>query len=156
MCIIKGIGKSKAITIQAVLEIRERISSEVPKKFSVTCPTDLKNLYMESLRYLTQEVFKVVLLDNKNQIIDAEDIYKGTANSISIQSRDVFGYAIKHGACKIIVIHNHPSGDSKPSKEDISITKKLAKAGELLGIHLLDHLIFGDGEMTSLKEKGIF
>lgn len=153
---INGIGKVKAIQIKAVLELSKRISKRQGiLKYRINSPNSIASIYMEEMRYLKQEYFKIVLLDTKNQIICDEDVTKGSINSSIVHPREVFKYAIKKSATNIIMLHNHPSGDPSPSKEDIQVTKRLTEAGELMGISILDHIIIGDGSYVSLKEKGI-
>lgn len=153
---INGIGKVKAVQIKAVLELSKRISKHQGfSKYRINSPNSIASIYMEEMRYLKQEYFKIVLLDTKNQIICDEDITKGSINSSIVHPREVFKYAIKKSASGIIMLHNHPSGDPTPSREDIQVTKRMSEAGDLIGINILDHLIIGDGYYISLKEKGI-
>lgn len=153
---INGIGKVKAIQIKAVLELSKRIARyEGRLKYRINSPGSIAAIYMEEMRYLKQEHFKIVLLDTKNQIICDKDITKGSINSSIVHPREVFKDAIKKSATGIILLHNHPSGDPSPSKEDIDVTRRMVLAGDLIGIGILDHLIIGDGQYISLKEKGI-
>ncbi|NLJ89166.1 MAG: DNA repair protein RadC [Epulopiscium sp.] len=153
---IKGIGRVKAIQIKAVLELSKRISRhQAAVKYRINSPASIASIYMEEMRYLKQEHFKIVLLDTKNQIIGSQDITKGSINSSIVHPREVFKYAIKKSAVGIIMLHNHPSGDPSPSKEDIAVTKRMKEVGELVGINLLDHIIIGDGLYISLKEREV-
>jgi DNA repair protein RadC len=153
---INGIGKVKAIQIKAVLELSKRISRHEGRlKYRINSPGSIAAIYMEEMRYLKQEHFKIVLLDTKNQILCDKDITKGSINSSIVHPREVFNYAIKKSAAGIIMLHNHPSGDPSPSKEDIEVTQRMIQAGDLIGIRILDHLIIGDGQYVSLKEKGV-
>ena len=111
------------------------------------------SLFIEEMRYLKKEYFKVLLLNTKNEIIMIENISIGNLNSSVVHPREVFCTAIKKSACSMIAVHNHPSGNPMPSQTDIDITRRLVEAGELLGIKVLDHLIIGDGIYVSLKEK---
>lgn len=152
---VKGIGEIKAIQIMAVLEFSKRLAKQQAiKEFQITSPASLANIYMEDMRYFRQEHFKVVYLDTKNNIMGDRDVTIGTINTSLVHPREVFSDAIKCSAASIIVLHNHPSGDPSPSQEDIQVTKRLAQAGEILGIGLLDHIIIGDGKYFSFKEKG--
>ena len=110
---------------------------------------------MESLRYLKKEIFKVILLNTKNEIITNIDVSIGTLNSSLVHPREVFIEAIKRSANKIILMHNHPSGSIEPSNEDKKITKRLISCGELIGIEVMDHIINGDGVYFSFKENRI-
>ena len=153
---INGIGRVKAIQIKAVLELSKRISKHQNLlKHRINSPSSIASVYMEEMRYLKQEHFKIALLDTKNQIVSDRDITKGSINSSIVHPREVFKYAIKKSATAIIMLHNHPSGDPSPSKEDIQVTKRMIECGELIGIHILDHIIIGDGSYISLKERGI-
>jgi DNA repair protein RadC len=110
---------------------------------------------MEEMRYYKKEYFKIVLLNTKNEIISSENVSIGTLNSSLVHPREVFIMAIKKSAASIVLLHNHPSGNSQPSKEDISITKRLSEAGKIIGIDVIDHIILGNGTYTSLKEQCI-
>ena len=111
---------------------------------------------MSKMKDLTQEHFVVLLLNSKNIVIKEETIYKGTLNSSVIHPREVFKAAIRASSNAIIVLHNHPSGDVTPSKEDIETTIRLKECGELLGIQVIDHIIIGDQKYASLVEEGYF
>ena len=156
LCSIDGIGISKASLIKAALELGVRISGSVPDKYSIRNPWDIYQYYMESMRYLNHEVFKTVLLNTKNEIISDIDVSSGTLNSSLVHPREVFKYAIKKSANKVILMHNHPSGCTKPSNEDINITKRLVECGKIIGIEVIDHIIIGDGSYFSFKENKIF
>ena len=108
---------------------------------------------MESLRYQYKEIFKVVLLNTKNEIITDVDISMGTLNSSLVHPREVFREAIRRSSNKIILLHNHPSGNAEPSNEDKNITNRLKQCGELIGIEVIDHIIIGDGSYFSFKEN---
>ena len=110
---------------------------------------------MESLRYIKQEIFKVILLNTKNEIISDIDISIGTLNSSLVHPREVFREAIKRSSNKIILMHNHPSGSIEPSMEDKKVTSRLIKCGEIIGIEVIDHIIIGDGTYFSFKENVI-
>ncbi|MFY9394760.1 MAG: DNA repair protein RadC, partial [Halanaerobiales bacterium] len=129
---LKGIGDTKAAQIKAVVELGKRLASlEREERDLIRTPGDVVQLLMPELRYLTQEVFKVVLLDIKNQVIAIPLISKGGLSSSIVHPREVFKEAIKRSAAAMILVHNHPSGIPEPSREDINITKKLLEAGEV-------------------------
>ncbi|MGL5328256.1 MAG: RadC family protein [Peptostreptococcaceae bacterium] len=155
LCEIDGIGLSKATQIKAALELGLRISSAKPNKYKVKNPWDIYKYYMESLRYKQKEIFKVVLLNTKNEIITDVDVSVGTLNSSLVHPREVFKEAIRRSSNKMILIHNHPSGSVEPSKEDKSITNRLIECGDLIGIQVIDHIIIGDGLYFSFKENMI-
>ena len=139
----------------AALELGRRVASFKPNKYKVKNPWDIYKYYMDSLRYLKKEVFKVVLLNTKNEIITDVDVSVGTLNSSLVHPREVFIEAIKRSSNKIILIHNHPSGSIEPSVEDKNITKRLISCGEIIGIEVIDHIIIGDGMYFSFKENMI-
>ncbi|MBC8588845.1 RadC family protein [Paratissierella segnis] len=150
---IKGIGSCKAAQILAAVEIGKRINKiGTHDKIKVTSPDILADLMMDEMRYLNKEYFKVAVLDTKNQILTIENVSVGTLNASIVHPRDVFKIAIKRNANSIILIHNHPSGDTTPSNEDINITNRLVDAGNLIGIKVLDHIIIGDNKYLSFKE----
>ena len=151
---IKGIGLAKACRIISALELGRRVSVAYQKeKFKITSPQDVGKVYMETMRYEKKEIFKIVLLNTKNVIIGTKDISQGSLNASIVHPREVFLEAIKKSANKMILMHNHPSGDPTPSSEDINITKRLIHAGEIIGIEVLDHVIIGDGVIYSFKEN---
>lgn len=155
LCEIDGIGISKAAQIKASLELGIRISSAKPIRYKVTNPWDIYKYYMDSLRYLNKEIFKIILLNTKNEIICDRDISVGTLNMSVVHPREVFREAIKRSSNKIILMHNHPSGNIEPSNEDKNVTSRLVKCGELIGIEVIDHIIIGDGLYYSFKENMI-
>ena len=151
---ISGIGKVKAAQVHAVLELSKRISKQQhSQNVKITSANSVAKLYMEDLRHLRKECFKVIYLDTKNQVIADENISIGSLNASIVHPREVFKNAVKRSANSIIAMHNHPSGDPTPSREDIEITKRISKAGQLLGITLLDHIIIGDHRYISFKEE---
>ena len=153
---IHGIGRVKAIQLKAVVELSKRIAAAKSKnKTCITCPADVSGLVMEEMRYLKQEYFKILLLNTKNHVLKQIDITKGTLNASIVHPRDVFSEPIRNKCASIILIHNHPSGDPSPSREDIAVTNRLVEAGKILGIEVLDHIIIGDGVYCSLKERGM-
>ncbi len=153
---VPGIGRVKSIQIKAIAELSKRISKyNAEAKIKISSPGSIATLYMEEMRYLHQEHLKTVFLDTKNQIISDKFLTVGTVNASLINPREVFIQALRHNAVHVILLHNHPSGDPTPSHEDISITRRIIEAGDIIGIKLLDHIIIGDGNYISLKERGI-
>ena len=122
----------------------------------IRSPRDVYQLLAPTLRDERREHFVVLLLDTRNGVMRTRTVSIGDLSSSIVHPREVFQEAIRHGAASLIVAHNHPSGDPTPSPEDGAVTKRLAEAGQLLGIELLDHIILGDGRFVSLKEKGMF
>ncbi|KAB7708616.1 DNA repair protein RadC [Bacillus aerolatus] len=152
---IKGIGEAKAVQIMSALELGRRISQlKFEDRYVIRSPEDGANYVMEEMRFLTQEHFVCLYLNTKNQVLHKQTLFIGSLNASIVHPREVFKEAFRRSAASIICIHNHPSGDPGPSKEDIDVTKRLAECGKILGIELLDHLIIGEKKYVSLKEKG--
>ena len=148
---IKGIGKVKAIQLLAVCELTKRISRPI-KNFNVQIksPLDVADLLINELKYEKREIVKVLMLNVKNNILKIQDIALGGTSFAVFEIKDVLKEAIKIGAPKIILVHNHPSGDPTPSHEDIELTQKLEEVSKMLEIELLDHVIIGDGKYKSI------
>ncbi len=154
LCLIRGIGKAKAIQIKAALEMGKRLSGEESSKPSIIrCPEDASQLVMNDMRFLDREHFRILLLNTKNHVLGIESVSVGNLNTTIVHPREIFKSSIRRSAAAVILVHNHPSGDPEPSKEDCEITKRLCDAGELLGIKVLDHIIVGDRKFVSLKER---
>ena len=149
---INGIGPTKAMQILTIAELQKRINqSKTPVK-KITNAKDVFNLFHDKLKDEKQEHFYVLILNNQNHIIKEEFVSKGVLDSAIVHPREVFKPAIKHSASKIILVHNHPSGNAQPSQEDLEITKKLVEAGKLIDIKVLDHVIIGNGNWWSWLE----
>ncbi|ASS92059.1 MULTISPECIES: RadC family protein [Aeribacillus] len=152
---IPGIGKAKAVQIIAALELGKRIHQLAYKdRYVIRSPQDASNYVMEEMRFLKQEHFVGLYLNTKNQVLHKQTIFIGSLNTSIVHPREVFKEALKCSAASFICIHNHPSGDPSPSKEDIEVTRRLSECGKLIGIELLDHIIIGERKYVSLKEKG--
>lgn len=148
---IKGIGRVKAIQLKAVGEIAKRLSRPIENsKVKISSTGDVANLLIDELRYEKREIVKVIILNTKNIVIKMVDICLGSNNSAILKPKDALIDAIKMGAPKIILVHNHPSGDPTPSKADIDFTKRLEQASSIVGIELLDHIIIGDSKFESI------
>ena len=150
---IKGIGPSKAMQILSIAEITKRHNSSKKPIKKITCAEDVFNLYHDRLKDEKQEHFIILMLNYQNNIISDEIISKGILDATITDSREIFKPAIRNSASKIILIHNHPSGDAHPSKEDIVAIKNFDKSGKILDISILDHIIFGRESYWSLKES---
>lgn len=151
---IKGIGKVKALQLKAIGELTKRISRPIDNKKSIIrTPKDVANLLMPELKYEKREVAKVLIMNIKNVVLRIVDISLGGSNFACIEPKDVLVEAIKMQAPKIILIHNHPSGDVTPSQSDYRVTDRIFDAAQLLGIELLDHIILGDENYESLLSK---
>lgn len=153
---IDGMGEAKAISLKAAFELGMRLSSSSGSiRRVIKKPVDIYNLLADEMRLLAQEIFKVVILNTKNEVIKIETVTIGTINTNIIHPRELFRPAIRANANTVILIHNHPSGDPEPSREDILITKKLIDASRIIDIEIEDHVIIGDGRFVSMKEKNL-
>lgn len=150
---IKGIGPSKAMQLLAMAELGKRHSQAKNPIRKISNAKDVFDLFHDRLKDKKQEHFYVLMLNTQNNIIGEQLISKGILDASIVHPREVFKPAIKNSASKIILIHNHPSGDPTPSQEDLEITKKITEAGEELGIKVLDHVIVGNEGYWSWKEK---
>ncbi len=153
---IDGMGEAKTCTLLAAVELGKRIASSKKEDGGrITCSSDIALKYMESMRYHRKEHFLCILLDSRGGIIEEAQVSVGDVSSAPAGPREVFASAVRRGASCVVFLHNHPSGDPEPSKEDVDITARLTKAGEILGIRVLDHIIIGDGVYASLKSMGL-
>lgn len=153
---IDGIGRGKACQIIASVELGKRVYYGSHEKLvKIASPEDVSTLLMAELRYKKQEHFLVLILDTKNQVTAIETITIGTLNASLVHPREVFCRAIRKSANGIILVHNHPSGDPQPSREDQLLTERLTESGRILGILILDHVVIGDGRYFSFKENGL-
>ncbi|HZH59787.1 MAG TPA: DNA repair protein RadC [Metabacillus sp.] len=152
---ISGIGTAKAVQILSALELGRRMNRlTFDDRFVIRSPQDGANYVMEEMRFLSQEHFVCLYLNTKNQVLHKQTVFIGSLNASIVHPREVYKEALKRSAASLICIHNHPSGDPSPSREDIEVTKRLSESGKVLGIELLDHLIIGEQKYVSLKEKG--
>ena len=148
---IKGIGRVKAIQLKALCELASRMTAPADyRKVKIIFPEDIAKLFMESMSFEEVEVAKLVILNNRNEIIKIVELTKGGENFTNIPLKDLLVEPIKMHAPKIALIHNHPSGDPTPSDQDIKITKNLKTIAEVLGIELIDHLIIGNMNYSSI------
>ena len=153
---IKGIGSAKAAILSAAFELVRRIQSQKDAgKSSFKRSSDVANHYLPLMRDLRKEVFKVLLLNRANRLIKEVTISEGTLDASIVHPRDVFHEALLETAAGVILIHNHPSGNSSPSEEDLRITKQLVEAGRLLGIKVYDHIILAGEDYRSLADEGL-
>ncbi len=155
---IKGIGPAKAAQIKAAVELSKRLESpvDVSGKPVIKSPEDVVNVVKSQLKGKKKEHFLVLCLGTRNNVINCRAISMGSLDTSIVHPREVFKEAISSSAASVIFVHNHPSGDPGPSKEDIELTKRLAKAGEIMGIDVLDHIIVCDKSYSSLKAKNLF
>lgn len=155
---IRGIGIAKAAQIKAAVELANRVDgySETTTRPTIKTPEDVAALVRGRLKEKKKEYFLAVLLDTRNQLIKTAEISIGSLDSSIVHPREVFKEAISASAAAVIFAHNHPSGDTEASEEDILLTKRLAEAGEIVGIDVLDHVIIGGKAFRSLKREGLF
>ena len=148
---IKGIGKIKAIQLKAVCELATRMNTVTNyKERQILKPQDIAEILIEKMRFEKQEILKVAMLDNKNKLVKIKDIAIGGGNFVTATIKSVLNEAVKIEASKIILIHNHPTGDPKPSYQDIEFTNKVEQASKILGIQLLDHIVIGNTNYVSI------
>ncbi len=153
---IKGIGEAKAVQLLAAIELGRRLAQkEIDSRYTIRSPEDAAAYLMPEMESLTQENFVALFLNTKNQIIHKQTIFIGSLNASIVHPRELFREAIKRSAASIICAHNHPSGNATPSPEDIDVTQRLQEAGIIIGIELLDHVIIGNHQYISMKEKGL-
>jgi DNA repair protein RadC len=151
---VSGIGPAKATTILAAIELGKRVyQSKPPERAIVDDPSVAANALSHDLMWQSQERFAVLMLDVKHRILASQVVTIGTATETLAHPREIFREAIRQGSARMIVAHNHPSGSLEPSGEDIHLTRQLLKAAQILGIPLLDHLILGNGDFASLRER---
>ena len=155
LCAIPGVGPAKAAQLKAAVEVGKRaVSAPLTTGTRINSSADLFKHYHARLRDLRHEIFAVVLLDAKNQVIRDVTISEGSLTLSIVHPREVFIPAMRASAAGVIFLHNHPSGDPTPSQEDRVLTARLVSAGALLGIQVLDHLIVGDGRYVSFADQG--
>jgi len=154
LCSVQGIGQAKAAQIKAAVEVGRRIAAaSFESRPTIKRPEDLAALVSYEMSALEQEHLRVALLNTRNQVIKIVEIYRGSLNTSVIRIAEIFKEPIRINAAAIIIIHNHPSGDPTPSKEDISVTRAMISAGKLLDIEVLDHLVIGANKFVSMKAK---
>lgn len=153
---IKGIGEVKAIKIKCLAELSLRmVRHEMKERLQFCKPALVAEYYMEELRYEQKEKVLLLLLDNKMRLIEKYVLSIGTINASLVSPRDVFLHALRAQAVFVMLLHNHPSGDPTPSRQDLAITKKIKEIGAMIDIPLMDHIIIGDNRYTSFKEASL-
>ena len=152
-----GIGPAKAAEIQALFELARRFAcSDIKPGVRLTSSKEVFTHFHERLRNRKKEVFITLLLDSKNRLIREIQVSEGSLNASIVHPREVFAPVIRESAAGVLFVHNHPSGDPEPSREDIELTQRLREAGQLMGVRVLDHIIVGNGCYTSFCDKGLF
>jgi DNA repair protein RadC len=150
---VPGVGAAKACRIAAAVELGKRLATRPKnKRVRVNSPQEVAKLFIEDMRRLKQERFRVLMLNVKNEIMAIEEISVGNINTSVVDPREVFRPAIRRGSATVILAHNHPSGNPAPSDVDVESTKRLVVAGEFLGIKVVDHIIIGDGTFVSMRQ----
>lgn len=154
---IRGIGQVKAVQLQCIGELSKRIWKRKAMKNPIRFhePAQVAEYYQEDLRHKEQEEFHMMLFNTKQNMIGDVALSKGTVNASLATPREIFIQALKFQAVSLILVHNHPSGDPEPSREDILLTRRVEEAGQVIGIPVLDHIIIGDGVYVSMKERGL-
>lgn len=148
------LADAKAAQIQAVVELARRLTiPDTKERYQIITPADAANLVMADMSHLDHEELRVICLDTKNRVVANIRLYQGTLNSSVLRAAEIFRPAITRNCAGIIICHNHPSGDPKPSPEDEQVTRQLVEAAKLFEIDLVDHLIIGNHRFTSLKER---
>jgi DNA repair protein RadC len=156
ICQIRGVGLAKAVQVKASIELGKRVVSVhnggLPR---FKCCDDVASYYMPVMHNLKREQFRCVLLDGKNRVIKETKVSEGSLTTSVVHPREVFIQAIRESAVSVILVHNHPSGDPSPSQEDLKITERLVRAGEIIGIKVLDHIIIGDKRFFSFAQENV-
>lgn len=148
---IKGIGRVKAIQIKAICELASRMSKQSNyRKAQIKGPKDVAKLLMNDLRFEKREIVKVLIINSKNIVLKILDVAVGSGNFATINIKYILSEAVKMNAPKIILVHNHPSGDPTPTQVDISVTQKLKEAAKILEVELLDHIVIGNMRYASI------
>jgi len=155
---VRGIGLAKAAQIRAAFELTSRLESyqDSGKRETAKTPEDVVALVRSRLKGKKKEYFLALLLDTRNRLIRVAEISVGSLDSSIVHPREVFKEAVAASAASVIFAHNHPSGDPEASEDDLNLTKRLAEAGEIMGIDVLDHVIIGEEKYLSLKREGLF
>lgn len=154
---IDGIGEARAMQIKACFELGKRKDLEPETENAhIANPKDVVEIIRKDLKNKAKEHFKIIMLNTRNKVIGIGEISVGTLDASLVHPREVFEEAIKHHSSSVILVHNHPSGDTEPSDDDLKMTKRLKEVGEILGISVLDHIIIGKDSYYSFKDKKIF
>ncbi len=154
LCAQHGIGEAKAAQIKAAIELGRRLMLESPEERpTINSPAEAAALVQYEMSALAKEEMRVILLNTRNSVMDIVTVAHGSLNAAQMRIGEIFTPAVRKNAAALIAIHNHPSGDPKPSPNDVAITRAMIEAGKLLDIEVLDHLIIGLGKYISLKEK---
>jgi DNA repair protein RadC len=153
---VKGVGMAKAAQIKAAIELGRRLQQSKPEEHTtISNPAQAADLVKYDMQALDHEELRVILMDTRNQVLEVREVYRGSVNTAQVRAADVFKAAVRKNATALIVVHNHPSGDPTPSPDDVAVTRELIKAGEMIDVKVLDHIIIGRGRHVSMKERGL-
>ena len=153
---IRGVGEAKITQVMAALELGKRLAGLPPgERPVIRSPGDVAKLLTPEMAFLPQESLRVLRLNIRNQVMGVYEAYKGNVSSAVVRSAEVFRDAVRENCPNIIIVHNHPSGDPTPSSDDVRVTEQLVKAGRLLDIEVLDHVVVAQGGFVSLKDRGL-
>jgi len=156
LCELKGIGPAKAAELLAVFELARRLqAAELPSGTAFCSASDVFNHLHWRLRHVRKERFLILMLDCKHRVLKESVISEGSLTASIVHPREVFNPVVRESAAAVILVHNHPSGDPTPSREDLALTARLRKAGDLMGVQVLDHVIIGHNRYASLAELGL-
>ena len=156
LCAQRGLGEAKAAQIQAALELGKRLVAAQPEERPVIrSADDVARLLQSEMGLLDQEHMRVLLLNTRNQVLAANDVYRGSVHTAVVRIGELFREALRHNAPAIILAHNHPSGDPKPSADDVAMTQQAIEAGDLLDVEVLDHVVISQGGFVSMKQQGL-
>ena len=156
LCKEHGLGEVKAAKLKAIVELARRLALEKPdERTRIQSPEDIVALISSEMAALDQEELRVVLLNTKNEVLRIVTVYRGSVNAAQIRVSEVFKEAVRQNAPSLVIAHNHPSGDPTPSADDVAVTRELVKAGQILDIEVLDHLVIGDGRHVSMRRRGL-
>lgn len=151
-----GMGEAKTAQVMAALALGSKVARLGPEERPVIrSPRDVSNLLGPDMAFLAQESLRVLLLNIRNQVLAMPEVYRGNVSSAVVRTAEVFRAAVREGCPQVIVVHNHPSGDPTPSSDDVRVTEQLVKAGRLLDIDVLDHVVVAQGGYVSLKDRGL-
>jgi DNA repair protein RadC len=153
---VRGVGPARAARLSAALELGRRAAVDWPAgRWSIRSPRDLADRLMSELGHLTREELRVVLLDTRNGVLAMPTVYVGNVSAALVRIAELFRDAVRLHAARIILVHNHPSGDPTPSPDDLHMTAEAVAAGRLLDVAVLDHLVIGHGSYASLRDRGV-
>ena len=156
LCAFGGLGPARYAQLQATLELGRRFLDQTLRKHGpLNSPRQAVDFFTHRLRDLEREVFAILYLDSRHQVIEYEELFIGTINGAAVHPREVVRGVLNHNASAVILAHNHPSGIAEPSQSDTALTHRLRDALALIDVRVLDHLVIGDGEFVSLDDRGL-